>query len=123
MKRELIQNTKVQPYVSGTAIERTAFLSGILGAAIGTEGDLTITIAHSDAADGTFENVKDKNVFIGKRAEDGAITVSGLAVNDIVNVDIDLEGLKNFIKITASGTAAASTTLAVALGDHNVQPV
>lgn len=123
MKRELIQNAKVQPYVSDTAIERTMFLSGIIGAAVGTVGDLTLTIAHSDAADGTFEAVKDKNVFIGKQAENGAITVSGLAEGDIVNADIDLEGLKNFIKITASGTAAAKTTLAVALGDHKNQPV
>ena len=48
MKRELIQNVKVQPYTSGAALDRTGFLSGVIGAVIGTAGALTLTITHSD---------------------------------------------------------------------------
>lgn len=44
-------------------------------------------------------------------------------MGDVVNIDIDLLGLKNYVKITASGAAATSTTLAVVLGDKHVQPV
>lgn len=122
MKRELIQNVKVQPYTSGDAIERTCFLSGIIGVVIGTAGALTLTITHSD--DGaTFEAVTDKLVFPEKQTEGGTFTTEELAKDDVVNIDIDLVGLKNFVKITASGAAATGTTLAIALGDKNVQPV
>ena len=48
MKRELIQNVKVQPYTSGAALDRTGFLSGVIGAVIGTAGSLTLSITHSD---------------------------------------------------------------------------
>ncbi len=122
MKRELLQNTKVQPYTSGDAIERTGFLSGVIGAVIGTEGTLTLTIAHSD--DGTtFEDVTDKRLFIEKQTEGGVFTTEALAKDAVVNFDLDLIGLKNFIKITASGDAATGTMLAIALGDHFNQPV
>lgn len=122
MKRELIQNTKVQPYTSGDAIERTGFISGVIGAVIGTAGALTVTVAHSD--DGTtFDDVTDVLVFPEKQTEGGVFTTDALATGDIVNIDVDLVGLKNFVKFTASGAAASGTTLAVALGDKNVQPV
>ena len=103
MKRELIQNVKVQPYTSGAALGRTGFLSGVIGAVIGTAGALTLSITHSDD-NSSYEAVTDKLVFP-------------------VNIDIDLLGLKNYVKITASGAAATSTTLAVVLGDKHVQPV
>ena len=48
MKRELLQNVKVQPYTSGDALDRTGFLSGVIGAVIGTAGGLTLTVTHSD---------------------------------------------------------------------------
>lgn len=122
MKRELIQNTKVQPYTSGDAVERTGFLSGIIGAVIGTAGALTVTVSHSD--DGTtFEAVTDALVFPEKQTEGGVFTIDALAAKDIVNIDVDLVGLKNFVKFEASGAAATGTTLAIALGDKNVQPV
>ena len=50
-------------------------------------------------------------------------TTEELAKDDVVNIDIDLLGLKNYVKITASGAAATNTTLAVVLGDKHVQPV
>lgn len=122
MKRELLQNVKIQPITSDTVIDREGFLSGIVGAVIGTNGALTLTITHSD--DGvSFEAVKDKLVFPEKQTEGGTFTTEELKKNDVVNIDIDFVGLKNFVKITASGAAAADTTLAIALGDKNVQPV
>lgn len=122
MKRELLQNVKVQPITADTVIDRTGFLSGIVGAVIGTAGELTLTITHSD--DGTtFDAVTDKLVFPEKQTEGGTFTTETVAKDDVVNIDIDFVGLKKFVKIAASGTAATSTTLAIALGDKNVQPV
>ena len=118
MKRELIQNVKVQPYTSGAALGRTGFLSGVIGAA----GALTLTITHSDD-NSSYEAVTDKLVFPEKQTEGGTFTTEELEVGDVVNIDIDLLGLKNYVKITASGAAATSTTLAVVLGDKHVQPV
>lgn len=122
MKRELLQNVKVQPITADTVIDRTGFLSGIVGAVIGTAGELTLTITNSD--DGTtFDAVTDKLVFPEKQTEGGTFTTETVAKDDVVNIDIDFVGLKKFVKIAASGTAATSTTLAIALGDKNVQPV
>lgn len=122
MKRELIQNVKVLPYASGDAIDRTGFLSGVIGAVIGTAGALTLTITHSD--DGTsYEAVTDKLVFPEKQTEGGTFTTEELAKDDVVNIDIDFVGLKNFVKVTASGAAATGTTFAIALGDKSEQPV
>lgn len=122
MKRELLQNVKVQPITADTVIDRTGFLSGIVGAVIGTAGELTLTITHSDDST-TFDAVTDKLVFPEKQTEGGTFTTETVAKDDVVNIDIDFVGLKKFVKIAASGTAATSTTLAIALGDKNVQPV
>lgn len=122
MKRELLQNIKVQPYTSGDAIERTGFLSGTVGAVIGTAGALTLTITHSDDGE-NFEAVTDKLVFPDKQTVGGTYTTEELAAEDVVDIDVDLVGLKNYIKVEASGVAATGTTLAIALGDHHAQPV
>lgn len=122
MKRELLQNVKVQPITADTVIDRTGFLSGIVGAVIGTAGELTLTITHSDDST-TFDAVTDKLVFPEKQTEGGTFTTETVAKDDVVNIDIDFVGLKKFVKIAASGTAATNTTLAIALGDKNVQPV
>ena len=71
----------------------------------------------------TFDTVSDKNLFPEKQTKDGVFTIKSLVTGDIVNIDVDFAGLKNFVKIAVSGTAAANTTLAVALGDTSVQPV
>lgn len=119
MKRELIQNVKVQPYTSGDAIERNGFFSAIIGAKVTADGDLTIAVTHSDAADGTFEAVTDERVFPEQKTENGKLTVKDCKADDIVNIDIDLLGLKGFVKIAVTG----ASSLAVALGDSAVQPV
>ena len=41
------------------------------------------------------------------------------APTGVINVDVDLVGLKNFVKFTVTG----ATSLAVVLGDGAVQPV
>lgn len=122
MKRELIQNVKILPYASDDSVDRNGFLSAVIGAVIGTAGELTLTVTHSDD-DFSYEAVTDKLVFPEKQTEGGTFTTEELEVGDIVNIDIDLVGLKNFVKITASGAAAASSTFALALGDKHVQPV
>ncbi len=122
MKRELLQNTKVQPFTSGDAIERAGFLSGVIGAVIGTAGTLTVTVTHSDDGE-NFEDASDERLFIEKKTSSGEFTTEELTEGDIANIDLDLVGLKDFIKITVSGSAAANTTLAIALGDKYAQPV
>ena len=112
----------MHPIASGDAVERAGFLSGVLGAKIGTAGALTVTVEHSDDGE-TFEAVTDKKLFIEKQTTDGAFTTDSLAADDIVNIDLDLIGLKDFIKITISGAAATGTMLAIALGDMYTQPV
>lgn len=122
MKRELFQNVKVQPYTSAAVINTTAFLSCVVGAAISTAGDLTVTVTHSDDGE-NFEAVSDPRVFVDKTTTGGEITINSLAADDIVNIDVDLVGLKSYVKFTASGTASTNATLAVVLGDSRDQPV
>lgn len=122
MKRNLFENVKVVPYTSGTALHKLGFLSAVIGAVIGTTGDLTFTVTHSD--DGTtFEPVSDKCVFPEKKTTGGVYTLQGLTKDDVINLDIDLLGLKDYINVTISGSAAGSTVLAFALGDANEMSV
>lgn len=119
MKRNTFENIKVQPYTSGDAIDKSGFLSAVLGAKLGAAGDLKIKVSHSD--DGTtFEPATDERVFPEAKTENGELTVEGLAKDDIANIDIDLLGLKDFVKIEVSG---ADATLAIALGDACAMPV
>ena len=57
------------------------------------------------------------------KTKDGVYTVKGLAKDDVVNIDIDLLSLKDYVKITASDDAAGNTVLAIALGDAREMPV
>jgi hypothetical protein len=130
MKRELIENIKVIPYTSGAVIDRSGFLSGILGLHINppsgspSAAAVTVALTDSDASDGTFEPAADTLAVIGGNALDIDLT-AGLDAN----IDIDLVGVKRFIKLTATtsftgGTAPAATaSYAVALGDPSVAPV
>lgn len=122
MKRTMLQNVKVQPYTSGSVIERKGFLSAIIAATIATAGALTITITHSD--DGTeFVPVTDEKVFPEAPTTNGAFTTETLEKDAVVNLDVDLLGLKEFVKITATGDAATGAVLAIALGNSDAQPV
>lgn len=122
MKRNLFENIKVQPYTSGLSVKKACFLSAVIGIMIGTTGDLTFTVTHSDD-DLTFEPVTDECVFPETKTTGGVYTLKDLTKDDIVNLDIDLLGLKDYVKIAVSGTAAGNTTLALALGDASEMPV
>ena len=66
MKRELFSNVKVIPGGMDAAIDRSGFLSAVIGASVTTAtGDQTLSFAvtHCDTSDGSFEAVNDP--FIG----------------------------------------------------------
>lgn len=137
MKRELLENVKVQPYTSGYAIDREGYLSAVLGvslsAATGTPTNYTVkvTFTECDTEGGSYTPVADKLVVPGKTTDDtGAVTIEAdPAGSELHNIDIDLVGCKQFIKATVAvectdGTSPSCTaTCAIALGDKNVQPV
>lgn len=137
MKRELLENVKVQPYTSGDAIDREGYLSAVLGvslgAATGTTTGITVkvTFTECDTEGGSYTPVSDKLVVPGKTTDDtGAVTIEAdPAGRELHNIDIDLVGCKQFIKATVAvectdGSAPSCTaTCAIALGDKNVQPV
>ena len=137
MKRELLENVKVQPYPSGDAIDREGYLSAVLGvslgAATGTPTGITVkvTFTECDTEGGSYTPVADKLVVPGKTTDDtGAVTIEAYpAGSELHNIDIDLVGCKQYIKATVAvecsgGTSPSCTaTCAIALGDKNVQPV
>lgn len=130
MKRSLFQNITAIPYTSGDTIDRSGFLSAVIGANVASGATLTIKAEHSDDGE-TFVPVTDKLVFpevpteggeytfvnepIKAEDEEGAVEAGGL-----VNVDVDLVGLKPYVKFTVTG---ATGSPAVVLGDSNAQPV
>lgn len=117
MKRELIENVKVQPYTSAAVIDRAGFLSAIFAAKTSAAGTVTIALSHCDTSDGAFTDVDDDFAI---RGDNGVTAASG----DLVNIDLDLVGCKRFIKITVSSASGAATaTYALALGDPAVAPV
>lgn len=137
MKRELLENVKVQPYTSGDAIDREGYLSAVLGvslgAATGTPTGITVKVKFTecDTERGSYTPVADKLIVPGKTTDDtGAVTIEAdPAGSELHNIDIDLVGCKQFIKATVAvectgGTSQSCTaTCAIALGDKNVQPV
>ena len=137
MKRELLENVKVQPYTSGDAIDREGYLSAVLGvslgAATGTPTGITVkvTFTECDTEGGSYTPVADKLVVPGKTTDDtGAVTIEAApAGSALPSIDIDLVGCKQFVTATVAvectgGTSPSCTaTCAIALGDKNVQPV
>lgn len=137
MKRELLENVKVQPYTSGDAIDREGYLSVVLGvslgAATGTPTGITVkvTFTECDTEGGSYTPVADKLVVPGKTTDDtGAVTIEAdPAGSELHNIDIDLVGCKQFIKATVDvectdgNSPSCTATCAIALGDKNVQPV
>lgn len=128
MKHALFQNILAMPYKSGDVIDRYGYLSAVIGAAASSGGSMTVTVEHSDDGE-TFVPVTDERVYPEKQTEGGKFTFekpvaaegeeSPADTTDVVNIDIDLAGLKNFVKFTVEG----SDSLVVVLGDSSVQPV
>lgn len=138
MKRALIQSVKVTPYTSGDPIDREGFLSGILAVKVGSPSNsptsmaVKLTITESDQQSDDYAPVKDKLVCVGNAPLDDAGTISvttAAAGGELVNFDLDLVGLKQYIKvkveISCSGSSAPSceATVALALGDASEVPV
>lgn len=137
MKRELLENVKVQPFTRGDAIDREGYLSAVLGVSLGaatgapTGITVKVTFTECDTKGGSYTPVADKLVVPGKTTDDtGAVTIeANPAGSELHNIDIDLVGCKQFIKATVDvgctgGTSPSCTaTYAIALGDKNVQPV
>jgi len=138
MKRELFQNITVIPYISGNPIDRTGFLSAVLGFNAASGASVTVKVEHSD--DGTsFEGVTDELVFPDIKTEGGTYsfkaptvtavvaaaegdsetTTTPASAGSVVNLDVDLVGLKPFVKFTLTG----ATDPVVVLGDSTSQPV
>lgn len=138
MKRALIQSVKVTPYTSEDAIDREGFLSGILAVKVGSPSGsptgmaVKLTITESDQKSTGYAPVKDKLVCVGNAPLDdaGVISVTTVAAGgELVNFDLDLVGLKQYIKvkveISCSGdsTPSCKATAALALGDASEVPV
>ncbi|MSB19737.1 hypothetical protein [Flavonifractor plautii] len=138
MKRALIQSVKVTPYTSEDAINREGFLSGILAVKVGSPtGSPTglavkLTITESDQSGSGYAPVKDKLVCVGNAPLDdaGAISVTtDAAGGELVNFDLDLVGLKQYVKVkvevtcTGGDSASCEAAAALALGDASEVPV
>lgn len=137
MKRALIQNVKVTPYTSEDVIDREGFLSAVLGVLVGTPtGDPTglavkLTVTESDEEAGSYTPAADKLIPIDKALDaDGAISLDTDAAGDIlVNIDLDLVGCKQFVKIkyeitcTGGTSPSCTATAALVLGDASEVPV
>ena len=130
MKRELFQNITAIPYTSGDAIDREGFLSAVIGANVASEAEVTVKVEHSDDGE-TFVPVTDELVFPEAKTKGGEYTfknepikaedVEGdVPAGGVVNVDVDLVGLKNIVKFTVTGNDGG---LVVVLGDSAAQPV
>lgn len=133
MKRELFQNITAIPYTSEDVIDRAGFLSAVLGFNAASAASVTVKVEHSD--DGTtFVPVKDELVFPETQTKGGEykFTAPTLPTPEVkagetaatpaslVNVDVDLVGLKSVVKFTVTG---ATGNAVVVLGDAGVQPV
>ena len=116
MKRALFETVAVLPLVSGSVVQRTGYESAVLALTVAQNATATVKVEHCDTQDGTFEAV-----FV-----DNPVNESGEAIvkNEgpaaaVANLDIDLVGCKEFIKITVTGGTAG----ALALGDAIDYPV
>ena len=125
MKRALFQNITAIPYTSGNIVDREGFLSAVIGANVASGAEMTVKVEHSDDGE-TFVPVEDKLVFPEKQTTGGEYAFKNEPVEGaeeaggVVNVDVDLVGLKPFVKFTVTG---ADGGLVVVLGDASVQPV
>lgn len=127
MKRELYNNVKLIPGGTAVAIDRSGFLSAIVAASVTTAADGSVTTAadgqkvafsvtHCDTQNGKFVAVDDDHIGI-----DGPLREAAVKTGDMLNVDIDLLGCKQYIKITP--TTEATVVYAVVLGDPAQAPV
>jgi len=129
MKRELFKNIAVTVSPEGKAIDRQGFFSAVLAVSVGEitgEPDkclLSVKLEHGDSADGTFTEVTDAMLDPERASEDGKIPDREVESGSSGEIQMDLLGCKQYIKMTPSisfegGTSpTAAATYALVLGD------
>ena len=105
MKRALFETVAVMPLVSGSVVQRTGYESAVLALTVALNATATVKVEHCDTQD-----VNESGEAIVKNEGPAAA---------VANLDIDLVGCKEFIKITVTGGTAG----ALALGDAIDYPV
>lgn len=119
MKRELFENVRVIPGGTGVAIDRTGFLSAVLGISVKKADTLKIKVEHADTSTGTFEVLDDPFVCVESSLEDVAVNA-----DETVNICIDLIGCKQYVKVSVVGSTEGQTiSSALVLGDPSTAPV
>ena len=113
MKRELFENVKVIPGGTAVVIDRSGFLSAIIGAAVAAPEDGK----EASLKKLSFTPVDDPYIGIN-----GPLKEISISEGETANVEIDLLGCKRYLKITPS-TDAAAVGYAVVLGDPEKAPV
>ena len=118
MKRNLYGSIKAMPYTSGKAVDRKGYLSAVLAAGASAAGTLAVAVSECDTAGGSFTAVADERVAMGR-------DLSSIAVgqNELVAVELDLVGCKQYIKVTVTPGGSAAATYALVLGDPARMPV
>lgn len=118
MKRALFDTVTVLPFTSGSVTARLGYESAVLAVTVAAGATATVKVEHSDTEDGTFAPVPDTRLFIdNKMDKDG----NALIVNEaeaVANLNIDLIGCKEYVKITVTGGEAG----ALVLGDATDHP-
>lgn len=121
MKRALFDTVAVLPFTSGSITQRMGFESTILSLTVAAGKTATVKVEHADTEDGTFEAVSDTRLFVDNPVDkDGnALVKNETEAEAVANLNIDLIGCKEFVKITATD----GTLSALALGDATDHPV
>lgn len=122
MKRALFDMVAVFPFVSGNVVNRSGYESAILALTVAAGAKAMVKVEHCDTAGGTYEAVEDSRLFVDNPVdkETGeAIIQNESEMEGVANLDIDLIGCKEFVRITATD----ATIGALALGDPTNAPV
>lgn len=120
MKRALFDTIAVLPFASGSVTARLGYESAVLAVTVAAGTTATVQVEHSDTEDGTFEKVTDSRLFVDNKVDkDGnALIVNDAEADAVANLNIDLIGCKEYVKITVTGGEAG----ALALGDATDHP-
>ncbi len=120
MKRALFDTVTVLPFTSGSVTARLGYESAVLAVTVAAGATATVKVEHSDTEDGTFAPVPDTRLFIdNKMDKDGnALIVNEAEAEAVANLNIDLIGCKEYVKITVTGGEAG----ALVLGDATDHP-
>ena len=120
MKRALFDTISVLPFASGSVTARLGYESAVLAVTVAAGTTATVQVEHSDTEDGTFEKVTDSRLFVDNKVDkDGnALIVNDAEADAVANLNIDLIGCKEYVKITVTGGEAG----ALALGDATDHP-